>query len=389
MEVAERMKRLPGEGAIEVLAQAMALEAEGVDIIHLEVGEPDFKTPANILEAGIRALKAGDTRYGPAPGIPELREAIAQDVSVRLGIEVKPEQVVVTPGGKAIAFFAFLALLEPGDEVIYTNPGFPVYEAMTDFIGAKGVPLRLLEERGFRFEIEDFLSKVSPRTRLIVINSPHNPTGSVLTKNDLEVVAEAAVERGLWVLSDEVYNRIIYEGESLSIASLPGMQRRAIILDSFSKSYAMTGWRLGFGIMPSELASPITRLVINSNSCTPPFIQRAGIEALEGPQEAVTRMVASFRERREVIVEGLNSIEGLRTVKPQGAFYVFPNIEGVGMGSGEFADYLLNEAGVAVLPGTAFGKYGEGLIRISYANSLDNIRKALDRISKAVARMGT
>lgn len=387
MEVAERMKRLPGEGAIEVLARAMALEAEGVDIIHLEVGEPDFKTPANILEAGIRALKAGDTRYGPAPGIPELREAITQDVFVRLGIEVKPEQVVVTPGGKAIAFFAFLALLEPGDEVIYTNPGFPVYEAMTDFIGAKRVPLRLLEERGFRFEVEDFLSKVSPKTRLIVINSPHNPTGSVLTKSDLEVVAEVAVERGLWVLSDEVYNRIIYEGESLSIASLPGMQRRTIILDSFSKSYAMTGWRLGFGIMPPELASHIIRLVINSNSCTPPFIQRAGIEALKGPQEAVTRMVAAFRERREVIVEGLNSIEGLRTVKPQGAFYIFPNIEGVGMGSGEFADYLLKEAGVAVLPGTAFGEYGEGFIRISYANSLGNIRKALDRISKAVARM--
>lgn len=387
MEVAERMKRLPGEGAIEVLARAMALEAEGVDIIHLEVGEPDFKTPANILEAGIRALKAGDTRYGPAPGVPELREAIAQDVCVRLGIEVKPEQVVVTPGGKAIAFFAFLALLEPGDEVIYTNPGFPVYEAMTDFIGAKRVPLRLLEERGFRFEVEDFLSKVSPKTRLIVINSPQNPTGSVLTKSDLEVVAEVAVERGLWVLSDEVYNRIIYEGESLSIASLPGMQRRTIILNSLSKSYAMTGWRLGFGIMPPELASHIIRLVINSNSCTPPFIQRAGIEALKGPQEAVTRMVAAFRERREVIVEGLNSIEGLRTVKPQGAFYIFPNIEGVGMGSGEFADYLLKEAGVAVLPGTAFGEYGEGFIRISYANSLGNIRKALDRISKAVARM--
>jgi len=387
MEVAERMKRLPGEGAIEVLARALALEAEGADIIHLEVGEPDFKTPANILEAGIRALKAGDTRYGPAPGIPELRDAIAQDVSVRLGIEVKPEQVVVTPGGKAIAFFAFLALLEPGDEVIYTNPGFPVYEAMTDFMGAKGVPLRLLEERGFRFEVEDFLSKVSPETRLIVINSPHNPTGSVLTKSDLEVVAEVAVERGLWVLSDEVYNRIIYEGEPLSIASLPGMQRRTIILDSFSKSYGMTGWRLGFGIMPPGLASHIIRLVINSNSCTPPFIQRAGIEALKGSQEAVTRMVASFRERRKVIVEGLNSIEGLRTVKPRGAFYVFPNIEGVGMGSGEFADYLLKEAGVAVLPGTAFGGYGEGFIRISYANSLDNIRKALDRISKAVARL--
>lgn len=387
MEVAERMKRLPGEGAIEVLARALALEAEGADIIHLEVGEPDFKTPANILEAGIRALKAGDTRYGPAPGIPELREAIAQDVSVRLGIEVKPEQVVVTPGGKAIAFFVFLALLEPSNEVIYTNPGFPVYEAMMDFIGAKGVPLRLLEERGFRFEVEDFLSKVSPKTRLIVINSPHNPTGSVLTMSDLEVVAEVAIERGLWVLSDEVYNRIIYEGESLSIASLPGMQRRTIILDSFSKSYAMTGWRLGFGIMPPELASHITRLVINSNSCTPPFIQRAGIEALKGPQEAVARMVAAFRERREVIVEGLNSIEGLRTVKPQGAFYVFPNIEGVGMDCDEFADYLLKEAGVAVLPGTAFGEYGEGFIRISYANSLENIRKALDRISQAVARL--
>ncbi|MCJ7668323.1 MAG: pyridoxal phosphate-dependent aminotransferase [Anaerolineae bacterium] len=387
MKVAERVKRLPGEGAIEVLARALALEAEGADIIHLEVGEPDFKTPANILEAGIRALEAGDTRYSPAPGIPELREAIAQDLSVRLGIEVKPEEVVVTPGGKAIAFFAFLALLEPGDEVIYTNPGFPVYEAMTDFIGAKGVPLRLLEERGFRFEVDDFLSKVSPKTKLIVINSPHNPTGSVLTKSELEMVAEVAVERGLWVLSDEVYNRIIYEGEYLSIASLPGMQTRTIILNSFSKSYAMTGWRLGFGIMPPELASHITRLVINSNSCTPPFIQRAGIEALKGSQEAVTRMVAAFRERREVIVEGLNSIEGLRTVKPQGAFYVFPNIEGVGMGSREFAGYLLKEAGVALLPGTAFGDYGEGFIRISYANSLDNIRKALDRISKAVARL--
>lgn len=387
MKVAERVKRLPGEGAIEVLARALALEAEGADIIHLEVGEPDFKTPANILEAGIRALEAGDTRYSPAPGIPELREAIAQDLSVRLGIEVKPEEVVVTPGGKAIAFFAFLALLEPGDEVIYTNPGFPIYEAMTDFIGAKGVPLRLLEERGFRFEVDDFLSKVSPKTKLIVINSPHNPTGSVLTKSELEMVAEVAVERGLWVLSDEVYNRIIYEGEYLSIASLPGMQTRTIILNSFSKSYAMTGWRLGFGIMPPELASHITRLVINSNSCTPPFIQRAGIEALKGSQEAVTRMVAAFRERREVIVEGLNSIEGLRTVKPQGAFYVFPNIEGVGMGSREFAGYLLKEAGVALLPGTAFGDYGEGFIRISYANSLDNIRKALDRISKAVARL--
>jgi aspartate/methionine/tyrosine aminotransferase len=386
MKLAECMSRIGTETAFAVLARAKALEAQGRHIVHLEIGEPDFDTPANIIEAAVAALRSGHTHYTPAAGILPLREAIAGYISRTRGIPVSPAQVVVTPGAKPIMFFAILALVEPGDEVIYPNPGFPIYESMINFVGATPVPLPLREENDFRFDPDEFRSKVSRRTRMIIINSPQNPTGGVLERSDLAAIAEVAGERDLTVLSDEVYHRILYEGEHVSIAGLPGMQERTIILDGFSKTYAMTGWRLGYGVMREDLAACVTNLQVNSNSCTAAFTQVAGIEALNGPQDSVDRMMAEFRRRRDVIVDGLNAIAGISCLKPRGAFYVFPNVGGTGIPGDILADRLLDEAGVAALSGTAFGAYGDGYLRLSYANSVENIRLALGRIGEMLAQ---
>ncbi len=387
MKFATCMSRLGTESAFTVLARAKALENQGREIVHLEIGEPDFDTPPHIVEAAVQALRDGHTHYTPAAGIPQLRAAIAQHIAETRGIDVSPAQVVVTPGAKPIMFFAILALVEPGDEILYPNPGFPIYESMISFVGATPVPVPLREANGFRFDPDEFLSKLTRRTRMIILNSPTNPTGGSLTRADLEVIADATRERDLVVLSDEIYDRILYEGEHFSIASLPGMPERTILLNGFSKTYAMTGWRLGYGVMPEALAQHVTTLMVNSNSCTAAFTQIAGVAALAGPQDSVRQMVAAFKERREVIVDGLNRIPGFRCARPQGAFYVFPNIEGTGMTSERLADLLLEEAGVAVLSGTAFGAYGQGYLRLSYANSIPNIRKALERIEDMVAKL--
>jgi len=388
MNLAQRMGRLGTETAFEVLVAAKALEAQGRDIIHLEIGEPDFDTPVNIIEAACKALHEGHTHYTPSAGIPELREVIAQETGRMRNIAVDPAQVVVTPGGKPIMFFAILALAESGDEVIYPNPGFPIYESMINFVGATPVPVQLREDRDFRFDIDDLRAKVSAQTRLIILNSPQNPTGGVLTREDLAAIAEIAVERDILVLSDEIYDHMIYDGEFVSISSFPGMSaaERTIILNSFSKTYAMTGWRLGYGVMPVDLAEHVARLMTNSNSCTNAAAQYGGLEALTGPQEESQKMMAAFKARRDVIVPGLNEIPDIRCHMPQGAFYVFPNIEGTGMKSKEMEQFLLHEAGVAVLAGTSFGAYGEGFIRLSYANSIENIEKALARIADALAK---
>lgn len=385
MKLAERMNRLGTESAFEVLARAKALEAQGRQIIHLEIGEPDFDTPAHIIEAGVKAMRAGHTHYTPAAGVPELRRAIARHIGHSRGIEVRPEQVVVTPGAKPIMFFTILALLQPGDEAIYPNPGFPIYESMINFVGAKPVALPLREEKAFRFDGDEFRSLISDKTRLIILNSPQNPTGGVLTRADLELVAETIRDREIMVLSDEVYNQMLYDDQQhVSLASLPGMADQTVLLDGCSKTYAMTGWRLGYGVMPVWLAEHIGRLMVNSNSCTAAFTQQAGIAALEGPHDAVRAMVDAFRERRQVIVEGLNRIPGFRCVAPAGAFYAFPNVTETGMPSKELGRYLLEEAGVAVLDGDCFGRYGEGYLRLSYANSVENIRLALERIGAAL-----
>jgi aspartate aminotransferase len=385
---ADRIALLGTETAFEVLAKAKALEKQGKNIIHLEIGEPDFDTPQNIKEAAVKALYSGYTHYVPAAGIPELREAIAEYVSKTRSIPVDPEEVVVTPGAKPIIFFAILACVNPGEEVLYPNPGFPIYESMINFVGAKPVPIPLKEEDDFSIDHEYVKEKISKKTKMIILNSPENPTGGVLTKEDLKVIADCIAHRNdVIVLSDEVYSRIIYEETHESIASLPGMKEKTIILDGFSKTYAMTGWRLGYGVMRKNLAEKITQLMINSNSCTCAFVQIAGIEALKGPQDFVDRMVAEFRKRREIIVEGLNRIKGITCKKPKGSFYVFPNITGTGMRSSELSDYLLNEAGVAVLSGTAFGEYGEGYLRMSFANSAENIKEALKRIETALEKL--
>jgi aspartate aminotransferase len=386
VKLAEAMSRLGTETAFEVLAKARALEAQGREIIHLEIGEPDFDTPSNIIEAAGTALMEGHTHYCPSAGIPELRQAIAEYTSETRGVEVTPEEVVVTPGAKPIMFFSILALVEAGDEVLYPNPGFPIYESMIRFVGAKPVPLVLEEERQFRFDVSQLEQKVSPSTKMIIINTPQNPTGGVLTKDDLEAIAETAKDHDLIVLSDEIYERILYEGEHVSLLAVPGVQDRTILLNGFSKTYAMTGWRLGYGVMPEELAVHITRLMTNSNSCTATFTQWAGVEALQGPQDSVREMVKEFERRRDVIVPGLNAIEGIRCNNPKGAFYVFPNIEGTGMSEREFADYMMEEAGVAMLAGTSFGEYGRGFIRMSYANSVENIQKALANIQEALSK---
>jgi len=387
IELAERMSRLGTETAFEVLARAKALEAQGRDIIHLEIGEPDFDTPPHIVEAACRALREGATHYVASPGIPELREAIAETIGAARGLPVDPQQVVVTPGAKPIMFYTIMALAEPGKEVIYPNPGFPIYESMINFAGAKPVPVPLREEKGFRFDVDELRGLVTDRTALIILNSPQNPTGGVLTHDDLQAIAEICVQRDIPVLSDEVYEHMVYEGEFQSIATFEGMSpaERTIILHGFSKTYAMTGWRLGYGVMPIELAEHISRLVVNSVSCTNAATQWAGVEALRGPQDSVPAMMEAFRERRRVIVDGLNAIPGITCVEPGGAFYAFPNITGTGMDSRTFEQFLMDKAGVAALSGTSFGKYGEGYIRLSYANSVEAIRKALARIEEALA----
>ncbi|MBN2090353.1 pyridoxal phosphate-dependent aminotransferase [candidate division KSB1 bacterium] len=387
MKLADRMGLLGTETAFLVLAKAKALEAKGKEIIHLEIGEPDFDTPKNIVNAAIKALQEGQTHYGPAPGIPALRKTIADDTKKWRGIDVKPEQVVVTPGAKPIMFFSIMALINPGDEVIYPNPGFPIYESVIRFAGATAVPLPLLESREFSFEIDTLKKLITPKTRMIILNSPHNPTGGVLSRADLEAVANLIDGKDIWVLTDEVYKELVFEGSYFSFASIPGVMDKTIILDGYSKTYAMTGWRLGYGVMPAELAEQITKLAINCHSCTASFTQYAGIEALVGPQDDSKKMVAEFKKRREVIVDGLNAIKGVSCRKPKGAFYVFPNVSQVPLSSQKLETYLLEEAGVATLSGTAFGKFGDGYLRLSYANSIENIKKALERIEKALQKL--
>jgi aspartate/methionine/tyrosine aminotransferase len=384
MKFAKRMERLGTETAFEVLGRARALEAQGRKIIHLEIGEPDFDTPRFIREAAIKALSNGRTHYTPAAGIPELRQAICDDVARRRGVAVRPENVVVTPGAKPIMYFTITALIEEGDEVIYPNPGFPIYESVIEFVGGKAVPLALKEEREFRFDLKELQALITARTRMIIINSPQNPTGGILTREDVSAIAEIARSRNIIVLSDEVYKNIIYEDKHASIISEPGMLDRAILLDGFSKTYAMTGWRLGFGVMPAPLAQKVEQLMINSNSCTAAFSQDAGVAALQGPEDEINAFVQEFKRRRDIMVDGLNQINGVRCLKPRGAFYCFPNVSAVPMNSKKLADHLLNEAGVAALSGTAFGKFGEGYLRVSYANSVENLREGLRRMKQVI-----
>lgn len=383
---AKRMETLGTETAFEVLAKAKALEKQGKNVIHLEIGEPDFDTPQNIKDAAVKALNAGYTHYVPSAGIPELREAIAEHIAATRKIPVSPEEVVVTPGAKPIMFFGILACVNPGEEVLYPNPGFPIYESVINFVGAKAVPIPLLEKNDFSIDHEYVKEKITKKTKMIILNSPENPTGGVLTKEDLKVIVDCISDRDdVLVLSDEIYDRI-YDGKHESIASFPGMKDKTIILNGFSKIYAMTGWRLGYGVMRKDLAQKVAQLMTNSNSCTCAFVQMAGVEALKGPQKESEKMVAEFKRRREVIVPGLNKIKGITCKKPQGAFYVFPNITGTGMDSRKLGDYLLYEGGVAVLPGTSFGSYGEGYLRLSYANSVENIKKALERIAAVLEK---
>ena len=381
------MSRLGTESAFEVLAKAKSLEAQGKDIIHLEIGQPDFSTPMNVCEAAFKAMKDGHTGYCPSAGLPEFREVVAQHITETRGVEIHPDEVTVTPGAKPIIFFTILALVDDGDEVIYPEPGFPVYESVIDFIGGKAVPLPLLEEVDFRFRIEDLIASITDRTKLLILNSPQNPTGGTLTTADLHAIADLAEKHNFYILADEIYSRLLYEGKHQSILTLPGMKEKTILIDGHSKTYAMTGWRLGYGVAPREIADKITRLTINSNSCTATFTQIAGIEALTGPQTFVTLMVEEFKKRRDVIVDGLNAIDGITCIKPLGSFYVFPNVTQLPLPCEELADYLMDEVGVALLPGTAFGKYGDGYLRLSYANSLDNIKDALSRIESAISKL--
>jgi len=380
MKYAQRMNRISGEGAFEVLARARALEAQGRDIIHLEIGEPDFATPRHVVEAAKKALDEGWTHYGPSLGLPELRESIAKYICRTRGIQVGAEQVCVVPGGKPIIFFSMMALLESGDEVIYPNPAFPVYESMIHFLGAKPVPIPLVEDRGFSFDLDLLERKLSVKTKLLILNSPHNPTGGMIPAADLHAIADLVRDRDLIVLSDEIYSRIFFGEAPLSIATLPGMLSKTIILDGFSKTYAMTGWRLGYGVVPPWLVDAINLLVLNANSCTASFTQRAGLAALDGPQDDVDRMVAEFRRRRDAFCAGLNTLPGFRCAIPGGAFYAFPNIAATNWSSKALADALLDQAGVACLSGTAFGAYGEGYLRFSVANSYENLMSAVERI---------
>jgi len=387
MNVAERMGRLGTESAFEVLARAKALERQGKKIVHLEIGEPDFDTPAHIKEAAKRALDANATHYGPSAGLPELREAIAEHIEKTRGVPVEPDEVVVTPGAKPIMYFVIIALTNPGDEVVYPNPGFPIYESVINFVGGRPVPIPLLEETSFGFDLRELERRVSKKTKLIIINSPENPTGGVLAPEDVGRIADLARHYRVPVLSDEIYRRFLYDGEFASIASLPGMKPQTVILDGFSKSYAMTGWRLGFGVMPKPLAEHLTRLMTNSVSCTATFIQHAGLAAIRGDDTPVQTMVEEFRHRRDLIVDGLNRIPGVTCQRPRGAFYVFPNVKSFGRSSKEIATHLLEQAGLAVLGGTAFGEYGEGYLRLSYAASRETIQEALRRMERGLAAL--
>ena len=387
MRLASRMSRLGTETAFEVLSRAKALEKLGRNIVHLEIGEPDFDTPQHIIDEAAQALNNHATHYTPSAGIPELRQSIAHYVNRTRELDVSPENVVVVPGGKPIIFFAIMALVNQGEEVIYPNPGFPIYESMINFVGGRAVPIPLKMEREFSFDISDLERLITPKTRMLILNSPANPTGGVMTQSDLEAIAQLVVSHDLIVLSDEIYSRILYEGEFCSIASLAGMLERTIILDGFSKTYAMTGWRLGYGVMPVDVAQAVSRLITNSVSCTGTATQLAGVKALNSSQDDVDLMVARFKERRDIIVKGLNQVPGFHCLVPRGAFYAFPNISETGMKAKDLADYLLADASVATLAGTAFGQYGEGFLRLSYAASIENINKALDRIDVAVRKL--
>ena len=386
LRLASRMSRLGTETAFEVLNRARALEKQGKEIVHLEIGEPDFDTPANVIEAAVNALQHGWTHYGPAAGLPDLRQTIADYVSRTRKVPVASDEVVVVPGGKPIIFFTMLALVDEGDEVIYPNPGFPIYESMINYLGGRAVPITLREESDFSLDVNELASLITARTKLIILNSPQNPTGGVLTRKDIEDVAEVIGDRNIMVLSDEIYSRLIFEGEDFSIMSVPGFKERTILLDGFSKTYAMTGWRMGYGVMRPDLAAQIARLNTNSISCTASFTQIAGIEALRGDQASVDKMNNEFKRRRDVFVAGLNKIKGFSCRLPKGAFYTFPNITKTGWPSKKLADALLEEAGVACLSGTAFGAFGEGYLRFSVANSLDNLNKALAKIEAWTAK---
>ena len=382
MKLADRMSRIGTESAFEVLARARALEKQGKSIIHLQIGEPDFPTPAHVVEAGQKALAEGWTKYGPTPGFPEFREAIARYVSTTRGIPVNADQVCVVPGGKPIMYFVMTALLNPGDEVIYPDPSFPIYESLIHFLGAKAMPVPLVESRGFSFDLNVLEKSLSSKTKLVILNSPANPTGGVIPKEDLQKIAGLLRDRDVMILSDEIYSRIYYEEKPESITQFPGMPEKTVILDGFSKTYSMTGWRLGYGVMPKWMADAVNLTAVNATSCTASFSQRAGLAALEGPQDAVNTMVAEFKKRRNAIVQALNTIPGFRCSLPAGAFYAFPNITGTKMSSKDMEEFLLNEAGVACLSGTAFGKHGDGFLRFSYASSLENIQEAISRIKK-------
>ena len=378
------MSRLGTETAFDVLVRAKQLEAAGRSIIHLEIGEPDFDTPGNIVDSAVKALKNGAHHYGPSPGLPELRQSIADDITKRRGVPVKASEVVVTPGAKPIIFFTALALLDPGDEAIYPNPGFPIYESMINYVGAKAVPVPLREDQNWALDVDELARSLTPKTKLVILNSPHNPTGGVIPAEGLHKIAELALRYDFTILSDEIYCRVLYSGEYHSIFSLPGMKDRTILLDGFSKIYAMTGWRLGYGIMREDLAQQISKLQTNATSCTASFTQIAGVEALTGDQSKPDEMVEEFRKRRDLMVAGLNEIPGISCKTPDGAFYVFPNVRKLGLPSKKLADLLLEEAGVACLSGTAFGAWGEGYLRFSYANSQEKLREALKRVKTLV-----
>lgn len=385
MHYSERITKLGTEGAFAVLAKAKQLEREGKSIIHLQIGEPDFDTPGNITEAGIKALKSGETHYSASGGLPQAREVIAEYYRSTRNIKIGPENVIVMPGAKPMIYSALCATINEGDEVIVPNPGYPTYESVVNYLGAKPVFIKLREENQFRFDVNELKRLVTPKTRMIVINSPQNPTGGVLTKGDLETIYELAAKHDLWILTDEIYSRIVYDAEFQSIGTIPGAMDRTIIVDGMSKTYAMTGWRLGYGIMPKKLADYLFTMAVNNFSGTCTFSQYALIEAISGPQDSVDTMVAEFKRRRDVIITGLNKIPGINCLKPLGAFYAFPNITKTGLTSQQFADLMLNKAGVACLSGTSFGKYGEGYVRFSYANSVENIQEALRRIEKTLA----
>jgi aspartate/methionine/tyrosine aminotransferase len=387
MKISKMIQRAGTETAFEMLAKAKELERQGKSVIHFEIGEPDFNTPENVKEAGIKAIKENYTHYSPTQGILELREAVAEYISKTRDIKVTPDEVIITPGGKDVIFSTMLSLLDEGDEAIYPNPGYPIYESAIRLVGAKPVPMPLREENDFAFDRHEFEKLVTPKTRLIVINSPANPTGGILSYEDLEFIADIAKKNDIMILSDEIYSRIIYEGKFVSIASLPGMKERTIILDGFSKTYAMTGWRLGYAVANKEVIEALKRVAVNSFSCVATFVQMAGVEALRGPQDEPERMRKEYEERRNLIVKGLNEIPGFSVKMPKGAFYAFPNVKKLGKPSKELADYLLYEAGVCTLSGTAFGEYGEGYLRFSYATSKENIIEGLKRVKQAIEKI--